>query len=65
MFDPRTLTWSCHVCGAVRPDDKISVFKSERMLGRIPVKQNVRYCVDRPACVEGAKHVNFLGSTRS
>lgn len=56
------LSWACHVCGDVRPDDKISVLTTEMVYGEgnIPMKQNVRYCNDRPNCVEGAKEINFL-----
>lgn len=57
------LTWKCHVCGAVRPDAKISVRKTAWMLGGdVPVEQNVRYCNDRPACEEGSKDVSFLSN---
>lgn len=54
------LTWLCHVCGKERPDSKISVYTSDVMIGRIEMKQNVRYCNDDPDCIEGAKKVNFI-----
>lgn len=54
------LTWSCHVCGEIRSDDKISVYSREVDLDGIKIKQNVRYCNDRPACIEGAKNVDWL-----
>lgn len=53
------MTWTCHICHDERPDDKISVFKTdlsaERGLPPGVMGQNVRYCNDRPACIEGAK----------
>jgi hypothetical protein len=54
-------TWTCHVCGDERPDARISVFsKTARLHGGVEVTQNVRYCNDRPACVEGAKLVDWM-----
>lgn len=57
----RELTWSCHVCGDVRPDERISVYKRETVTRTgVRVIENVRFCNDRPACVEGAPSVRFL-----
>jgi len=59
------LNWKCHVCGAERPDARISVFKrdmsadSDFPAGTIVM--NVRYCNDNPKCIEGAKTFNLLG----
>lgn len=54
-------TWTCHVCGAERPDRLISVERHERELAPgIPVTENVRYCNDRQGCREGARDVTFL-----
>ena len=57
-------SWTCHVCGEERPDAKISVFKSDRSAqwGLPPgsISQNVRYCNDRQACIDGAKNVEFV-----
>lgn len=58
-------TWTCHVCGNERPDDKISVYSTDVALGPVKARQNVRYCNDRPECVEGAKHVEFFGGSSS
>jgi hypothetical protein len=55
-----TETWSCHVCGEIRPDERISVYSKEVEINNIKIKQNVRYCNDRPACVEGASHVDWM-----
>lgn len=53
--------WTCHVCGDYRPDNKISVYSTTKMLGgNIPIGQNVRYCNDRQACIDGAKNVNWV-----
>jgi hypothetical protein len=56
-------TWTCHVCGKERSDDRISVYTSVRYIGNIPVNQNVRYCNDDPACRNGAVIVNFMPSS--
>jgi hypothetical protein len=52
--------WTCHVCGKLRPDNKISVYSSTILQGDIPIKQNVRHCNDNPDCVEGAKTINWI-----
>ncbi len=58
-------TWKCHVCGEERPDDKISVLSKPLIINGQVVPdspQNIRYCNDRPACIEGAKeHCLFKG----
>lgn len=57
------LTWKCHVCGAERPDEKISVHKESEWAGvpgmRFEVAANVRYCNDREACCAGAEAVGL------
>lgn len=58
-------TWTCHVCGDERPDAQISVLSTyvrppHWKPGWPPVQQNVRYCNDRPACIEGAKSVSLF-----
>lgn len=59
------LTWTCHVCHAERPDERISVHRKSTVTeGGIRIQQNVRYCNDRPTCVEGAEKVDFLGALR-
>lgn len=56
------LTWTCHVCGAERPDEKISVYSSEKEFGDtgVMITQNVRYCNDNPNCIAGARDVKFV-----
>ncbi len=54
------LGWKCHICKEERPDDKISVHTRPVKVGSITVTQNVRYCNDRPACIEGAKTFSFF-----
>lgn len=48
------ITWTCHICGKERPDDKISVFTKDLSASRgLPpgtMKANVRYCNDNPRC---------------
>lgn len=58
----KDLIWRCHVCGDERPDDRISVYSSQKEIGTTGtmMTQNVRYCNYRPSCVEGAKAVNFM-----
>ena len=50
------LTWKCHVCGEERPDAFISVrtkdMSEEYGLPIGTFKQNVRYCNDRPKCLQ-------------
>ncbi len=59
MFD----TWICHVCGKERPDSKISVYSTTKIVaGNFPIKQNVRFCNDNPKCIEGATQVDFMGA---
>lgn len=54
------LTWKCHVCGAERPDEFISVHKKEVMLGNgIRCQFNVRFCNDKRECIDGAPGVDF------
>jgi len=54
-------TWKCHICGEERPDDKISVLSKPLVInGQSCGQQNIRYCNDRPACVEGAKTFSFF-----
>ncbi|KKN38028.1 hypothetical protein LCGC14_0757400 [marine sediment metagenome] len=56
--------WACHICGDKRPDTMISVYTSIKRIGEsphtIPFTQNVRYCNDRPSCIEGAKTKSFV-----
>ena len=60
------LTWTCHVCGDERPDERISVHKEKRHLRNgIRVTQNVRYCNDRSSCLHGAPDVNFLSGAEA
>lgn len=56
-------TWKCHICGEERPDNRISVLSKPIMLNGQVVpggQQNIRYCNDRPACIEGAKGFSFF-----
>ena len=56
------LTWKCHICHEERPDDKISVLSKPIIINGQVVpggQQNIRYCNDRPACIEGAEGFSF------
>jgi hypothetical protein len=55
-------TWTCHVCKDERPDAQISVMKHATMIRGIEVQQNVRYCNDRPECVDGATDFRHFGA---
>jgi hypothetical protein len=55
MFDLRDITWTCHICGDERPDAAISVRSHESEMHGIKWTQNIRYCNDRPECIEKSK----------
>ncbi len=55
----RGLTWTCHICGDTRPDDKISVLTKPNSVGLITLEENIRYCNDRQRCIDGAKDFSF------
>lgn len=50
------LTWTCHVCGAERPDDKISLASATFPVadGRSEGAVQLRYCNDRTECKAAA-----------
>lgn len=55
------LTWRCDICHEVRPDDKISVVSKPIIIGdRVCGEQNIKYCNDRPTCIDGAKRFHFF-----
>lgn len=60
MIDWANLTWTCHVCKEERPDAKIGVHSEKRILNGVEFQTNVRYCVDRESCRDGARDVDFL-----
>ncbi|MBA7581632.1 hypothetical protein ES708_23540 [subsurface metagenome] len=56
-------TWKCHICGEERPNGKISVLTKPLIINGQVVpggEQNIRYCNDRPACIERAKEFSFF-----
>lgn len=54
-------SWKCHICGRERPDEKISVLTKPVIIkGQACGEQNIRYCNDRPECIEGAKEFSFF-----
>ena len=57
------IEWTCHVCGELRPDDKISVYSRTISKHDIPITENVRYCNDNPECIEGAKKVRWIDAS--
>ena len=53
-------TWKCHICDEERPDEKVSVLTKPLIInGQTCGEQNIRYCNDRPACIDGAKDFSF------
>ena len=48
------LTWTCHICGEERPDDKIDVL-SYLIEGLPGAERNVGYCNDKEECRKGAE----------
>jgi len=58
-FDLENITWSCHICKEIRPDEKISVRKTdlskEADMPEGSIIENVRYCNDKPECIEKSK----------
>lgn len=61
ISDLSDLTWTCHICGEERPDDKISVktkplIKNGHQLG----EQNIRYCNDKEKCIKDVETFTFF-----
>lgn len=52
-------TWTCHICGRVRADKDVGVFKRDisenYMLKPGTVTINTRYCLDSTECEKGAR----------
>ncbi len=58
-----SLTWTCHICGDTRPDEKISVLSKPLVVGGVRMfggYQNIRHCNDRQKCIDGAKDFSFF-----
>ncbi len=55
------LTWTCHVCGEERPDVMISVFSRRKTIGPVEFQENIRHCIDKQTCIDGARDVTFTG----
>lgn len=57
------LIWTCHICGQVRPCDKIGIFSRDTSadydLPAGTIQQNVRYCNDNDVCRERAITFSF------
>lgn len=50
------LSWSCHFCGKIKPDLRISVVSRKHILaGDVEMQENQRYCNDDPICVSQAQ----------
>lgn len=55
-------TWTCHICQARRPDDKISVLSKPLVInGQALGTQNIRYCNDNPECIQKAQGFDLFG----
>ncbi len=61
------ITWSCHVCGKERPDNRIAVQKNdcseEYKMPPGTLFENVRYCVDSEYCTTRAPSIRFIERT--
>jgi hypothetical protein len=54
-------TWTCHICGKERPDNKISVYTKPLIINEQKVgDQNIRYCNDSEDCYEKALVFEFM-----
>lgn len=57
------ISWSCHICEKVRPDDKISVVKTDLSkkygLPKGSMTQNVRHCNDNEKCIKESTFFEF------
>ncbi len=62
----QNLTWSCHICHTVRPDERISVkttdISADYNLEPGILRQNVRYCNDSAECMRKAMTFKFYQS---
>ncbi len=59
------LTWTCHICGEERPDDKISVVTKPMIInGQTVGEQNIRYCNDKVECIKGDQRKDFFGGEK-
>jgi len=53
-------TWTCHICGKERPDEKIGVVTGQlRMVPNAEI--NIRYCNDNLACETEARIKASIG----
>ena len=53
-MDLSTLTWTCPQCRSTRPDAAISVRQVTTDIGGITITKNIKYCNDRPECIDKA-----------
>lgn len=60
-LDISKMTWKCHLCGQMRQDKDISVYKRYCFLEYGQLQLNIRYCNDNPTCFELAKSYNPPG----
>lgn len=54
------LTWTCHICGKERPDNKISVLSKVVKKNGIQYIENIRFCADKAQCKIGASKFSFF-----
>ena len=68
LLSKEKLTWYCHICKRMRPDDKISVYSKPLIInGQVCGQENIRYCNDNLACIVAASHYSHFngGQERS
>ena len=59
------ITWTCHICGRIRPDSKINVHTRPIVVnGNNFGEENIRYCNDSPSCIEKVGEFSFLKKKR-
>lgn len=58
------ITWKCHICGRIRPDNCISVYKRDvgyqYNLPPDTIHEHIRYCNDNEECIKRSKNFTFL-----
>ncbi len=52
--------WKCHICGQVRPAKMISVRSKQVDVKGFAVTENIRYCNDKPGCIEASKTFSLI-----
>ncbi len=54
------LMWMCNICGEDRPDAEIAMRRTIREKNGMRYPETIRYCRDKPECIEGSKTKTFM-----